>query len=84
MPGACDPCQTGTISSSRSLPCRPAWSGNLRSAWGSAASLCSWILRDPEIPSVPEGQRQGRGREVDCGAVGIKKVVMVYDSVKPD
>lgn len=71
-PGVYGPCQTRTISSSRSSPCRPVWSGILRSAGGSAASLCSWTLRDPETPSVPEGQRRGRGREVDCGAEDIR------------
>lgn len=78
MPVAYGPCQTGTISSSRSLPCLLAWSGILHSVWMSALSLCSWILRDPETPSVPRGQRMGRGKVADYDA-GDTKIALLCD-----
>lgn len=66
----CGPCQTGTISSSRSWPSPLVSSGSLRSAETSAAGPCSWSLRDPETPRGPGGQSSETGKGAGCTAGG--------------
>lgn len=66
----CGPCQTGTISSSRSSPSPLVWSGSRRSVAVSGAGPCCHSLHDPETPHGPGGQSSERGRGAGWAARG--------------